>query len=190
MTSIGLWLKLAALAAVAGVAFLCGHDIGKKEGIIEGRQAGIAETTAHYAGVMEQQNRQAAADLKAAVDHNAALKADYAALAEAQEKDHVAAQAKLAALTAANRGLLNANKQLRDPYAHVTACRDSGQGATATAATGPPGAQGGDGAANGVLSAELSGFLLQQTKLADERNTIANECIAYRDAVEKPGVDP
>jgi hypothetical protein len=168
--------ELAIVVALAGgVAWFVHHE----------RELGRDEGRAEVMATVNKQKAEASALLAA---ETARVRATEAALAAFKDKQEIT--------DANNRELTQAQERrlvaiagpagrLRDPYAGRGG---GGGGAAGQAATGASGGATGPAEAHGVLSKELSGFLLEQARSADEVNDAYASCRA--DALNLRSVAP
>ena len=146
-------------------------------GVWATHQQGIGEvrTTARYTAAIDQQKREAGQLLRAQTDRANAATTRLIELKTERDKQDAENQNAIAVLAARLRDAAGPAARLRDPNA-VARCGGGGGGAS-----GADPARAGGGAADGaedsgLLSKELTGFLLSQAQTADDINVAYTSC--------------
>ena len=138
---------------------------------------GEARATATYNAAISKQKGEAATLLKAETDKAGAATTALNDFKLKQEKKDVENKSTVAALAAGLRAAAGPAGQLRDPNA-VAGCGGGGGGAQGANSTRAGGGAGNGSQGAGVLSADLTGLLLQQAEIADAINIAYASCRA------------
>lgn len=139
-------------------------------------QRGYARAKAEDMAAIEQQKREATAELLRLTDQVHATESRLqAALQDQNTKDYNHAQT-IAALSDRLRAYAGPGLRLRDP--HATGCGPGGTGPQSDTATAPDAGTTDPAQAGGLLSAELTGLLQRLAREADDINAAYTSCRA------------